>query len=353
VLADTGTDRVALVASSRGANAVRHFVRSGGGDALVADAVLCGGVNHGVYVSPTFNPRSEFNGAGPFMRALNAPYPDGCEVAPGVRWLTLRSDGLDKYAQPFGTWVGRPDMATGITSDAPALRGARNIAIADADHREVAFGPRAFDEMYRFLAGVAPQSLNIVPEQGVVLDGIVSGFCNGSPTNQPLPGAVVSVHEVAADSGVRLRTPIERKAIGPDGHWGPLSTHPAACLEFVIEAAGSPITHVYRSPFARSSSFVHLRPALPGFLPAAGRAGISQIAISRPRDYFGIGRDLFEIDGGAPRGVSPGVPAVSVAWITVAARLRRTVLTRFNDERIAVVNWPAAENRVVIAEFHG
>ena len=133
----------------------------------------------------------------------------------------------------------------------------------------------------------------------------------------------------------------------------PLSTRSSTCLEFVVEANGSPITHIYRSPFARSSSFVHLRPALAGSLPAAGRSGISQIAISRPRGYFGVGRDLFEIDGTAPRGVSPGVPAVSIATVNVVARLRRTVPTRFNDERIAVVNWPAAENRVVIAEFHG
>ena len=132
-----------------------------------------------------------------------------------------------------------------------------------------------------------------------------------------------------------------------------MSTRPTACLEFVVEADGSPFTHIYRSPFARSSAYVHLRPALPGLLPATGRAGISRISISRPRGYFGVGRDLFEIDGAAPPGVSPGVPAVSLATINVAARLRRTVLTRFNDERIAVVNWPAAENRVVIAEFHG
>jgi pimeloyl-ACP methyl ester carboxylesterase len=36
VLALTGADRVALAASSRGANAVRHFVRTGGGVALVS-----------------------------------------------------------------------------------------------------------------------------------------------------------------------------------------------------------------------------------------------------------------------------------------------------------------------------
>jgi triacylglycerol esterase/lipase EstA (alpha/beta hydrolase family) len=78
VLAQTGAGRIALVASSRGANAVRHFVRNGGGEELVVDAVLCGGVNHGVHVSPTFNPRSEFNGASPFMRALNAPSHRAC-----------------------------------------------------------------------------------------------------------------------------------------------------------------------------------------------------------------------------------------------------------------------------------
>ena len=185
----TGMGKVALVASSRGANAVRNFIRNGGGAAVVSHAVLAGGVNHGVYASATFNPGSEFNGAGPFMTALNAPYPDGSEVTPGVKWMTLRSDNFDKYAQPDGRFVGQPGMKTNVTFEGPALRGAENVVLPRADHREVAFGPAAFAEMFRFITGARPARTDIVPEDPVVLNGKVSGYLNGAPTNLPLVGA--------------------------------------------------------------------------------------------------------------------------------------------------------------------
>ena len=349
----TGAAKVAMIASSRGANAVRNYIRNGGGEAVVSHAVLCGGVNHGVYASPTFHPRSEFNGHGPFMRALNAPYPDGTEVSPRVEWMTIRSDGYDKFAQPDGRYVGQPEMATDVSFEGPALRGARDVVLPRADHREVAFSAAAFSEMYRFITGSAPSRLAIVPENPeVVLNGKASGWLNGSPTNRPLEGATVTVHQVAAATGERMRVAPYRKTIQRDGMWGPLDAHPGATLEFIIEAEGYPVTHIYRSPFPRSSAHIHIRPQPPGSVSDDDARAGSVVMISRPRGYFGIGRDAFEIDGKAPDGVTPGVPAVSIARMRFAASPRRFIPTRFNDERITVVNWPAAENRIVVAEFH-
>jgi len=37
------------------------------------------------------------------------------EVTPGTAFLTLRSDGNDKYAQPDGRFIGRPGAPTGVT----------------------------------------------------------------------------------------------------------------------------------------------------------------------------------------------------------------------------------------------
>src|SRR5206468_5215099 len=54
-------------------------------------------------------------------------------------FLTLRSDGLDKFAQPDGRFVGKPGAPTGITAEGPALKGATNIALGALDHRETAF----------------------------------------------------------------------------------------------------------------------------------------------------------------------------------------------------------------------
>ncbi|MEI2598369.1 hypothetical protein V8940_19540, partial [Acinetobacter pittii] len=89
----SGATRIALVGNSRGGNAIRNTIKNGGsGD--ISHAVLCGTPNHGVYASDD-GLVNEFNGRGPFLRGLN--YGDS-EVTAGTAFLTLRSDGLDKYA---------------------------------------------------------------------------------------------------------------------------------------------------------------------------------------------------------------------------------------------------------------
>jgi len=139
----TGVDKVALVGNSRGANAIRNYVKNGGGSAHVSHVVLGGGVNHGVRISETVSVGSEFNGASEFLKQLNSG-PD--EVVAGVRFMTIRSDRFDKFAQPDGRFIGSAGKPTGITYDAPALKGAENVVLAGLDHREVSFGPMAFVE---------------------------------------------------------------------------------------------------------------------------------------------------------------------------------------------------------------
>src|SRR6185295_11206399 len=124
VLARTGAPRIALVGSSRGGYAIRNMIQRGGA-ARVSHVVLCGTPNRGVFDWEE-NPGSEFNGRGPFLKRLNGGETD---VVPGTAFLTLRSDGNDKYAQPDGRFVNRPGVATGITSEGPALRGATNLVL--------------------------------------------------------------------------------------------------------------------------------------------------------------------------------------------------------------------------------
>src|ERR1700704_5210916 len=90
----TGASRVALVGNSRGGNSIRSHIKSGGADG--SHAVLCGVPNHGVYDWDD-GLGNEFNGRGPFLRGLNE---GESEVTPGTSFLTLRSDNMDKYAQP-------------------------------------------------------------------------------------------------------------------------------------------------------------------------------------------------------------------------------------------------------------
>ena len=130
----TGAARVALVGNSRGGNSIRNYIKNGGG-ADVSHAVLCGVPNHGVYDWDD-GLGNEFNGRGPFLRGLNE---GESEVTPGTAFLTLRSDGIDKYAQADGRFIGKPGTPTGVTVEGPALKGATNLVLGAVDHRETAY----------------------------------------------------------------------------------------------------------------------------------------------------------------------------------------------------------------------
>ena len=354
VLAATGAKKVVLVGNSRGGYAIRNFIANGGGAAVVSHAVLGGTPNHGVYAIPGRNPGSEFNGAGPFLTALNKPGPDGNEVTPGVAWLTIRSDVNDKYAQPDGKLLGAPGMATGVSFDGPALKGAENVVIAGLDHRETSFSPQAFATTYRFLTGRAPATLAIVPEDRVVLDGIVSGLGLDNrqgdfPTNLPLAGARLEVYAVDATNGERRGDAVHTRMIGTDGHWGPFAGGPAARYEFAIAASGYATTHVYRSPFPRSSRYVSLHPER---IATADREAKAIVTLTRPRGYFGVGRDRMAFDGASPPpGVPAGVATVATSKLKLTDATSRPIVGEFNDERIVGRVWPAADNQVTVLEL--
>jgi hypothetical protein len=125
---------------------------------------------------------------------------------------------------------------------------------------------------------------------------------------------------------------------------------PAWPLEIVLTQAAAPITHFYRSPFPRTSDIVHLRAARP---LGAGDANAGAVVImSRPRGYFGLPRDVVLIDGKEPADVKTGVPTDSSSTLRLpAAEVGRNVTCLFNEERIVARAWPAAENRIAVAEL--
>jgi hypothetical protein len=341
----TGAPRVALVGNSRGGNSIRSYIKSGGG-ADISHAVLCGVPNHGVYDWDD-GLGNEFNGRGPFLRGLNE---GESEVSPGTAFLTLRSDGIDKYAQADGRFVAKPGTPTGITAEGPALKGATNLALGAVDHRETAFHPRAFREIYKFIAGREPDRISITPEAEVKLSGLVTGTPGGVQTNRPVAGASVEVFRVSPDSGERIGGAIHASQSAADGRWGPAKVDPSWPLEIVLTSAGSTTTHFYRSPFPRSSDIVHLRAARPLGPADAGAGAI--VLMSRPRGYFGLPRDVVLLDGKEPADVKAGVPTDSTSTLRLsAAEVGRPVAALFNQERIVARAWPAAENRIAIAEL--
>ena len=350
----TGSNKVILIGNSRGGYAIRNYIQNSEGRQTVLAAILGGTPNHGVWRGP-FNPNSEFNGTSPFLLALNTPQDaNGSEIVAGIQVLTIRSDNNDKFAQTDGRWIGQPTLQTGIGYDGPALKGATNIVLPGKDHRETSFHPDAFVASYKFLTGNNPARTTIAAEDKVVLNGKIAGLHQGGRSgelsNLPLVGARVSVFEVQAGTGQRMGAALHRKTVTADGMWGPFEGKPTAYYEFIIEADAFATTHIYRSPFLRSSDIVNMRPAR---VTDADKGAVSVVTMSRPRGYFGLGRDRIALDGQSPPpGVSAGVAGVSTSKIKITGQVERTVLAEFNTEKIAVKAWALADNRLVFAEFH-
>ena len=252
----------------------------------------------------------------------------------------------------FG-WVS-PGWKPASLTKAPALKGARNLVLPARDHREVSFHADAFAESFRFLTGHAPRTLSFAPESVPVLKGMVAGLhaqggTAGEPGNLPLPGAKLSIFEVDAASGLRKGVAVLEQTVGSNGLWGPFRARGDAWYEFVVEAPGFAITHVYRSPFPRSSDIIHLRP---GRVADGDKDAYSVVTMVRARGYFGAGRDRMSLDGlTPPPGVASGVPGIASSKLKIGDARERTVVAAFNNERIAMRSWPVAGNHLVFAEF--
>lgn len=360
VLATTGAKQVVLIANSRGGNAVRNYIQNGGGAAKVSHAILGGTPNHGVWAIPGFREGNEFSGTGPFLRSLNAPKnAAGDEVTGPVKWMTIRSDNNDKFAQPDGLWIGMRGTKTFVTSAGPELKGATNIVIPRIDHRETSYSPAAFDAAYRFITGKAPITTAFTPEASITLNGRVTGLgldsnnpaSGGFVNNLPVNAATVEIFETTA-TGERAGQAVHRKTTTADGQWGPFTAKPATSYEFVISAPGYATLHMYRSAFARSSNVLHLRAER---IADADKDAGSIAQFTRPRGYFDADRDKMSFDGiSPPPGIAKGVGAgLATSKIRLPANASpRSISAEFNGEKLIGRTWPAAEGRVTVLELH-
>ncbi len=364
VLAQTGASQVVLMGSSRGGFAIRNYIQNGGGDKTVSHAILGGTPNHGVWAIPGFREGSEFAGTGPFLKHLNAAKnAAGDEVSGPVKWLTIRSDNNDKYSQPDGEWIGAKGKPTQVSYDNPELKGAQNVVLERADHRETAFSAAAFDASYRFITGQAPASLAIWPTYLIVLDGTVTGLGvrssdHASPggdfvNNLPIPNARIEVYAVHLETGQRLAAPVHAKTLAADGRWGPFRAQSGVAYEFVVRAPGYATTHIYRSPFPRSSAIVNLQAQR---IADADLPAFSIVKLIRPRGYLDPTTHHIAFDGQSP---PPGIAVARVASVASSQinldRLQnRSIAAEFHTqavERVVGRTWPAKENHLVVLEI--
>jgi triacylglycerol lipase len=166
--------------------------------------------------------------------------------------------------------------------------------------------------------------------------------------NLPLPGAHLQIFATDAASGERRGAAAYDKMVGSDGLWGPFTANPQTQYEFVVSAPGYATTHIYRSPFPRSSSVINMRPER---IADADKAAAAIVIMTRPRGYFDPARDKMSFDGQSPPpGALPGA-GVASSKIKPASAASRSVVAQFNGERIAGRAWPAANNEVAVLEL--
>jgi triacylglycerol lipase len=346
VLKATGASKVVLVGNSRGGNTIRNYVQNGGGAAVVSHVVLGG--NAGARHLGREGLRTTASSPAPALHAAAQCAEErrtATRSRARVKWLTIRSDNNDKYAQPDGVWIGKPGKPTGIGFEGPALKGATNVVLPRVDHRETSFSPAAFAATWQFLTGQAPRSTGIAAEANVVLNGRAIGA-----ENLALNGATVTVFAVDPATGARLGDAVHTKSIGADGRWGPFKARGGTAYEFVLATPSSGTTHIYRSPFPRSGNFVHLRPER---ITPADNGASSVVVFTRPRGYFDAQRDTMRFDGKSP---PAGVPPKGAGVSTSRLRLEgggapRAVTGEFNGERVTGLTWPAATEHTTVLEL--
>jgi triacylglycerol lipase len=336
VLIETHSKKVALVGSSRGGMTIRNYLEHGGAG-NVAYAVLCGTPNHGVMALDA-NLNGEFNGKGPYLRALNHASAGGMEASSeavdGVKMMTLRSDKLDKYAQPTGVGLGLPKVATGVSFEGPALKGAENVVLTGFDHRELAFQPGAFAEMYRFITGQASKTLVVATEERPVVSGLVTGLGGTVATNVGVGGVHLRVFAVDAKGGDG-GAPVYEVTTRDDGRWGPLQAVAGQeyCFDLEYQDTSGP-RHVryYKAPIARSTALLNLR-LMPVPKEAATLPPGQYVFVARPQGYFSRDRDPVEINGAVSKDEPNGLPLTDSF---VAAVPGDAVTVRLRGERLAM-----------------
>ena len=183
-------------------------------------------------------------------------------MTPGTAFLTLRSDGIDKYAQADGRFVGKPGTPTGVT-----------VGRSRAEGRDQSRARRGRSSRDRISSARVPRDLQIHrrPRAGADRDRAGSGgqierardgharrrSDQSSGGGRDRSKCIASPPTPANASAA----PIHTSQTGADGRWGPAQVDPSWYLEIVLTSPGSTTTHFYRSPFPRSSDIVHLRAA--------------------------------------------------------------------------------------------
>ncbi len=213
-------------------------------------------------------------------------YLDTPERAAAVRKY-VNFDGRSADSPPGGV----PTLAVwgepfSMGSEPGEIVGAKNVRYPEKSHTEVTTSKQAFGEVYKFLVGKKAKTKNVVPEPpGQVT---VAGRASDFPANTGIEGGTLKVYELVAKTGQRKSgKPVYKKSLDASGNFGPFKVNGKKRYEFAVDQPESTTIHNYPEPFEHDDHFYRVlsAPALVPFLD--GSPNHTNVTVTRMREFRG------------------------------------------------------------------
>ncbi|MEM3512085.1 MAG: alpha/beta fold hydrolase [Candidatus Jordarchaeales archaeon] len=176
------------------------------------------------------------------------------------------------------------------------LGAVKNIWVPEQTHTQLCTSAETFAEMYKFLTGREPNTVNIIPEDEIQVAGRVVIFPHN--TYNDINGTL-HIWELDDETGHRVeKDPVASFSItAPDGKWGPFNATRGTYYEFEFVRDGRPIHHIYREPFIRSNYWVTLLTSAPGGISDNVNVSESHVMLllMRNKEFWGDQGDKNDI----------------------------------------------------------
>ncbi|MBK5109844.1 MAG: alpha/beta hydrolase [Thermoleophilia bacterium] len=195
-------------------------------------------------------------------------------------------DGRSSDSRPGGV----PTLAVWGESfdggpDTREIVGAKNVRYPQKSHTEVTTSKQAFGDVYKFLTGKKPKTINVLPEPpGQVT---VAGRASLFPDNTGIEGGKLKVFQVKAKTGQRIGKPVYKRSLGASGSFGPFKVNGKKYYELVVSRPGESTIHNYPEPFEHDDHFYRVlsAPDLAPFLDTSPNH--TNVAVTRMREFRG------------------------------------------------------------------